>query len=234
MFLNQTLEVKEKSGQSSISNLYPMSNDLFQPASRHKVRQEVVIGGQWAYRYPYIRGYYRAARKLVKFALDDQSQDTLFYPICFNYRHYTELHLKELIHSLERFYLNMEDFGQPEGKVEEMKSDELDHTHSLHRLLNLFEERIEAVSDEPLDFTIRSMILELHRIDTSGQSFRYARTTDGEPSIPERKHIDLSRLAEGMEEVSTELMVIDSWLDEQESELEEIIERHLSEDADLP
>jgi len=211
-----------------------MGDDLFQPTSRESAIRNAVVGGEWNSRHPYIHGYYLAARELVKLALGNEPQDALFYPICFNYRHYVELHLKELIHSLEKFYLKLKKCGEAKREVDEMKRDDLNHTHSLHSLLNLLEERLEAVSDEPLDSVVRSTILELHQTDTRGQTYRYHRNTKGEPTIPERKHVDLSRLAERMEEVHRHLIGVDGWLDHQESLLDDMIEIHRSEMPDFP
>jgi len=212
-----------------------MSEELFQPVStRENAIQNAVVGGEWKSRHSYIYGYYLAARELVKSALGNEPQDFLFYPICFNYRHYLELHLKGLVHSLERFYLKLEEYGRPEGEVEEMKRDELDHKHSLESLTQIFEKCLEAVSGKPLDTDVRSIIIELHNFDTGGQTFRYHRNTDGEPTIPEQKHIDLNRLAEEMEEVHKHLVGIDGWLDHEKSQLEEMIEIHRSDMPDFP
>jgi hypothetical protein len=211
-----------------------MSNDLFQPAPREKAIQDAVVGGKWASRHPYIHGYYLAARELVESALGDEPQDALFYPICFNYRHYLELHLKGLIRSLGQFYQKMEEYGQHRRKVEELENDDLQE-HSLHVLLNLFKKRLEAVSEEPLDSNVRSTIMELHRTDDPrGQTFRYHRNTSGEPTIPERKHVDLANLAEQMEKVHKHLIGIDSWIDYQHAKLDEMIEAYRSAMPDLP
>lgn len=209
-----------------------MGNDLFQPAPREEAIQNAVVGGEWASRYPYIHGYYLAARELVKSALGDEPQDALFYPICFNYRHYVELHLKGLIRSLERFYQKLDEYEQSRRKVEELDDDDLQE-HSIHVLLNLFEERLEAVSEEPLDSDVRSTIMELHRTDDPrGQTFRYHRLSSkdgmGEASISEAKHVDLANLAEQMEEVHKHLVGIDSWIDYQQTKLDEMIEAYHS------
>jgi hypothetical protein len=205
-----------------------MADDLFQPAPRGIAIRNAVVGGEWASRHSYVYGYYLAARELVKSALGDEPQDALFYPICFNYRHYLELHLKRLIRSSEQFYQKLDEYGQPEAKVEELEDDDL-HEHSLHVLLNLLEERLEAVSEQPLDSEVKSTVLELHGDDTRGQTFRYHQDRDGEPTIPERRHIDLANLAEQMEEVHRHLMGIDSWVDHQMSRLDEMIEIYRSE-----
>lgn len=201
-----------------------MGDDLFQPAPREKAIQNAVVGGEWASHHSYVYGYYLAARELVKSAMGNEPQDVLFYPICYNYRHYLELHLKGLIHSSEKFYLKLKRCGEAKGEVAEVKRDELDRTHSLHSLLNLLEERLEAVSDEPIDSEARSTILDLHETDTSGQTYRYYRTTSGEESIQEKKRVDLTRFAERMEEAHRHLMGIDFWVEHHDSILDEMEE----------
>ena len=58
-------------------------------------------------KYQYINGYYDAGRKLVEEALKlekDGKSHNYFYPICYSYRHYIELHLKTIIEDLELLY----------------------------------------------------------------------------------------------------------------------------------
>lgn len=203
-----------------------MSNDLFQPAPREEAIRDALVGGEWASRHSYVYGYYLAARELVESALGAEPQDVLFYPICFNYRHYLELHLKGLIHSSEKFYLKLKKCGEAKGEVEEMKRDDLNHTHSLHSLLNLFEERLGGISEESLDSKVRSTILNLHETDTSGQTYRYFRTTNGEESIQERKQVDLARLSERMEKVHRHLVGIGAWIDHHDSLVTSLIEQY--------
>jgi len=64
-----------------------------------------VAGGKYSEPYSYMEGYYRAGEKLAAFAINERrNMDVLFFPICFNYRHYVELTLKHLILAAEKYY----------------------------------------------------------------------------------------------------------------------------------
>lgn len=191
-----------------------MSGKLFQPAPRDRGMDNAVVGGVWASRYVYVNGYYRAARQLAELAATSEPQDLLFYPICFNYRHYLELHLKGLIFSAELLYLDLVKMGWEVQTLESQKRDDLADAryHNLHRLLNLVEERLCCVSDEPLDSAVRKIILEFHQTDVGGQVYRYHRTTQDEPSLPDVEHFDIANIAEKMEEVHWHLMGVDLWI----------------------
>ena len=72
-----------------------MKKQLFKKASMQEIKQSSTVGSRFVdAKYSYINGYYKAGESLVATATNAQysnDKDTLFYPICFNYRHYTSL-----------------------------------------------------------------------------------------------------------------------------------------------
>ena len=84
-----------------------MQKKLFKKATIKEMEEMATIGGHNHTRYSYINGYYEAGKGLIDIAISEKyshKKDTLFYPICYNYRHYLELHLKSLIMDTEILY----------------------------------------------------------------------------------------------------------------------------------
>jgi hypothetical protein len=190
-----------------------MSKKLFATAPIKKASRNAIVGGVHASRYAYIHAYFEAATILANTALNNGPKDLLFYPVLFNYRHYLELHLKSLIVGAEELYLVMDDLGEAKGKLDARVLDELVSIHSIERLFNFFEERLNLVSDEIFDPTVRETILELHNMDTDGQVFRYHERTSKKPSMPKIQHYDLQNILEKMREVHSLLIGVTLWLD---------------------
>jgi len=82
-----------------------MTDKLFVSAPSNRWSCTAVAGGKYSEPYAYMLGYYKAGKKLASLAIyERRNQDILFFPICFNYRHYVELTLKHLILSAEKYY----------------------------------------------------------------------------------------------------------------------------------
>ncbi|MCC6662055.1 MAG: hypothetical protein IT437_14355 [Phycisphaerales bacterium] len=142
----------------------------------------------------YVAGFQRAADMIVMGARnDDLNPDDLFFPVAYLYRHHLELMLKELV----RLGAGMGAIGECEALLGE---------HNLHRLWNKAKELIRSVWPGPVGDDIKAVervILEFHRLDPSGQAFRYCRDKHGSPllvSAPSR--VDLRALASTVDAVS--------------------------------
>jgi hypothetical protein len=194
-----------------------MSRKLFTAAPSNKWLRNAVAGGEYSTPYAYILGYYEAAETLAMAALRGGTQDTLFFPICFNYRHYVELSLKHLIIATEKFYVVLEELGDTRGTLRESAQSEIINDHSLERLFRLLVERLQLVTDEKFDDTIRKTIMQLHGMDPDGQNFRYPRRTDDRLALPEQSAYDLEIIRRRMEEVYNYLSGLDIWLSENTS-----------------
>lgn len=143
----------------------------------------------------YIVGFQQAADMIVDAAQEDgQCPDYLFFPVAYLYRHHLELMLKELVR-----------LGVRMGALE--ACDDCLARHNLHKLWNRAKEVIkEAWPDSPDDDlrAVEQVIIEFHKLDPSGQAFRYARDTKGNRHLGSTaKHVDMINLKRTVDAVSS-------------------------------
>lgn len=195
---------------------------LFTDTSQKKLCNNVCVGGEFTSDYSYPLGYWEAADFLVEQALSLSSpfKDRLFYPICFNYRQFIELCLKQLIIFSEEFYRKTEKVGYELKKIEQYHSTELMETHSLEKLLNWLKESLSCTSSDDFDGRIQSLIIEFHNIDPSGEKFRYPISKTNKQSFPDQSHYDLKKIKKQIEKIANYFMGIDSWIDFYTSEVD--------------
>ena len=169
-------------------------------------------------KYQYINGYYDAGKKLVEEALKlekDRKSHNYFYPICYSYRHYLELHLKTIIEDLELLYEKSKELGYLKNGIlldENKVSEKLHETHNLNELLSYAEQRIiyTQVNDEEFPKDTAKFIRQFHEKDKTGQSFRYSKTTSGKNSFDSTPYYELEELKNVMEKINTMLWAMDS------------------------
>lgn len=194
-----------------------MSLKLFIKPKRIDLRNSAIVGGRhYSDIYIYILGYYEAAKRLADSALNEGFQDALFYPMCFNYRHYLELSLKNLIINCENYYSMLEKWGEVKNILKKTVKNRLTKTHSLAVLLSWFKERFDLVSDETFDKNIYKIIIDFHNFDPIGQCFRYPSKTDGSVSFSIENIYDIKNIKDKMEKVSNYLNAVDTWITENE------------------
>jgi hypothetical protein len=173
---------------------WPKKGDrLFKPsiAAADQARLEVfVMPSDEAY----AAGFQRAANMIVDAALSDgQNPDDLFFPVAYLYRHHLELMLKDLVR-----------LGVRLAALE--PCDDILGDHNLHQLWNRAKNLIKQVWPDSPDDDVRAaehLILELHKMDPTGQAFRYFRDKTGAPYLqgaPER--VDLGNLKLAVDSVS--------------------------------
>ena len=172
---------------------------------------DALIGGHWAGRYAYVNGYYHAASILARAALGKEPQDLLFYPICFNYRHCVELHLKAMVVEAEALHAVLDKLGEAVGELPS-KPSKMMGKHSLSPLLTWLEKALAVFSDERMDPAVRKAIFELDSFDRDGEAFRYEARKDGSPTLPDQARIDVRNLTTRMERVHFHLAGIDMWM----------------------
>jgi hypothetical protein len=119
------------------------------------------------------RGFKNAGDTLVQAALADLAdRGNLVFPALFNYRHYIELALKDII----------DDHGAFAGVSLGTKS------HKLPELWQLFVEIVVAFSNDCSDaaaVAVGRCVDEFAKIDANSTAFRYARNMQGDvPSLP--------------------------------------------------
>lgn len=175
----------------------------------------------------YMEGYRRAAHVLVDHVADrGHDRDVLVYPIIFLYRHHIELTLKSII--LQLPYLLDKPLIETEKRLA-MQS------HKLDELWQLLKPKLEAVCEtvgwDKLQKTdiegIDCYIRQLTTYDPNSFSFRYAYSTKGDPSLPDKlRGINLRHFAEMMERLAN---FLDSW----DTALGEVIENKSEMEADM-
>ena len=162
--------------------------------------------------YAYNEGYRVAARSLAKQVLETYcDQDILVFPIVYLYRHHLELILKRLT------------FLGSSILERELTDVEIRHLekHRLDLLWNNFRPILNSVCKEagwkapsPEDIEgVNSYIRQLTEVDPESQSFRYAVSKKGVPSVPHLKHINIRVFAVGMESLSAFLEGFKAGLD---------------------
>ena len=122
-------------------------------------------------------GFKRAGDCVIQEAVGDSSRirDWLFYPAAYLYRHYIELSLKNLI------------LDGSEVLDRTLLRNALD-SHDLRSLWREVRRILEAVWPHGEPSTLHAaeqIILEFHRIDPTGQGFRYAANKTGGPFLGE-------------------------------------------------
>ena len=198
---------------------------LFVDTNGRNWNKTVCVGGKFSSNYSYALGYLYAADILVEHAVIEKNnkKDKLFYPICFNYRQFIELTLKQLIIYSEKFYYKSEYLGYELKKLNGSVSDKLDSTHSIEKLLNWLIEILDCVSDEKFDRNKKDLILEFHNLDSNGQKFRYPVQTNTLESFPKQTFYDLEKLKSGIKDIFEYFMGIDAWIDNYDSLADSII-----------
>ncbi len=143
----------------------------------------------------YIAGYQRAADMIVEAAHDDDlNPDDLVFPVVYLYRHHLELMLKGLVR-----------LGVRLGSLDDCENNL--GGHNLHKLWNKAKQLIKEVwPDSPDDDVqaVEQVILQFHKLDPTGQAFRYARDTKGTPHLQNAPaRVELVNLKATLDSVST-------------------------------
>ena len=86
-----------------------------------------VVGKNFTNDASYMMGYWEAGDILVDTAIKQINplKDRLFFPICYNYRHFIELCLKHLILKAERLYYILEENNMQNKNLAQKFSDEI-------------------------------------------------------------------------------------------------------------
>ncbi|OCH43719.1 hypothetical protein [Aliivibrio fischeri] len=148
----------------------------------------------------YIKGYRLAANKLVLDIISTSSnQDTLVYPICFLYRQYIELQLKEMIK--ESILLLGENINVPKHhKILELWKDS---NGAMLRVIKKYDIEIKEYFTKDDRELINNIIEDFHNIDSNSIAFRYPDDKDGKTNLEGIMHINVRRLYEKMEELNS-------------------------------
>ncbi len=147
--------------------------------------------------WAYLLGFKQAADAVVDTALASGMQDYLVYPAAFAYRHAAELALKQsLVLAVELATLAAlaGEVSVGDEATARRQMDKINSEHSLEKLRLRLKKVMSIAGAEPLPADISAMLTELHNIDPTGQSFRYSTGSDGRPSFPQPRPVDIARL----------------------------------------
>jgi len=128
----------------------------------------------------YALGFKRSADIVVeRLQISTVHLDSLVYPICFQYRQYLELRLKEIIKSGRELLENS------------------DNVPATHNLVHLWKDarglirRIFTQEDESPLMVIDSVVVQFSEMDAGSFSFRYPVDKMNNPSLPDVKYINV-------------------------------------------
>ncbi|OQX56570.1 MAG: hypothetical protein B5M53_00775 [Candidatus Cloacimonas sp. 4484_209] len=196
----------------------------------------------------YVDGYKRAGDLLIK-KCQPVNKNILVYPICFMYRHYIEIQLKDIIKKYEEFIIGHVGCldGIPKNRAHH-KLDTLwdDCKELLDKSIVVYgcdyqcsgdtlkysKKKLEQLKKKlgynksDLDF-LEDKIKQFSKIDKGSYSFRYPIDKQGNLSLPSLDYINLKELSKEMSRVGHLLnsysACIYGWLDEFKSMKEEIL-----------
>ena len=188
-------------------------NSLFKKTKTGKWSKMANIEGPFTTGYTHIRGYYEAATYLADIALSSESYDRekLIHPICFNYRHFIELSLKELIKNTQDLYSKSKELGYHVMDIEEEDLD-VSNTHSLLRLLGYFGILLAGVSEEKISSKAVETINHFHQMDPNGVKFRYPFNQKGESNFLTLEEYDIENLKTEMASLKSHFDGVDGWV----------------------
>jgi hypothetical protein len=143
----------------------------------------------------YLTGFQRAADIIVSaIPILDGTPDSLFFPVAYLYRHHLELMLKELV-----------SLGIQMGSLKGCES--VLESHNLQMLWKNAKQLIMGRWPKSPGEDMRAadhVVMEFHKLDPSGQAFRYARDKKGAPSLVDAPRVvDLGNLKAVVDGVSS-------------------------------
>ena len=176
----------------------------------------VSVGKNFTSETSYIIGYWEAGDLLVDMAIttNNPQRDRLFLPICYNYRHFLELNLKYLILEAEELYYLLEKENMQNKDYKNNFSNEINNTHNINKLLNWLLIILACISDDKFSKAINKLIFEFHKIDETGQTFRYLKSKDDIIHFKNREEFDLEKIKNAVYKIGNYLMGIDIYLSE--------------------
>lgn len=141
----------------------------------------------------YCLGYFTAANVLIEAAgKDRQNIDLLVYPITYNYRHGIELGLKFLAEQLPGISGTTPPNMSPTHKL-------VDVWGIVKPLL--LQQQDDFDPDGTLIPHIEKILLDIIKLDSSAQVFRFPTDRGGSPFLQNETHINLSVLSDTLEPV---------------------------------
>jgi hypothetical protein len=187
----------------------------------------VTVGKNFTNESSYIIGYWEAGDILVDMALalEHPQRTRLFFPICFNYRHFIELCIKQLIFESEKIYQILKKHNMHTKDKKQNYYEKINKTHNIKTLLNWLIITLDCFTEEIFSNDIKNTIFEIHNMDETGQKFRYPKTIKNISHFEKREDFDLNKIKEAIYNVGNYLFGVDMYL----SEFENFIKTYIAE-----
>lgn len=171
------------------------NTDVFKPQSRNWHRN-ALVGSYFSDDLGlYVDGFYRAANILVDSLDKGEPSNILVYPVCFLYRHFIEIALKEIISRCLRL--------DRSGLTRNLRR--LLGGHDLGRLLNKADKLVKNSFPTSFSDEVKNTILEIYNIDPGSDFFRYHASKNGDYFLSAPNVIGLGTLKEKMSGIHDEL-----------------------------
>ena len=133
--------------------------------------------------------YYSAANILVDQTKHHQS-NSLVYPICFLYRHFIEIALKNIIFKYQKLGYDVKRYGLRNREI-----------HNLDLLLDTVVKLTKEEDESKYPVNIIEIIHEFNKYDFGSQTFRYTSDKKGNQFMPKHDCIGLGTLQDNMSKV---------------------------------
>jgi len=182
-----------------------MSNSVFM--NGNPVWANACVGENGFINYlTYATGYSKASNLLLDHVLDQGSNeiDSFIYPICFNMRHSIELRLKGAIDNIK--------------KLAQMKNVSLEFNlakqHDILNIWNFFEEKSKSLDKRFININqkLEKTIIDIGKIDSTGQTFRYPYDTENQKHLTDTKLINCRILKEVFNQLEKDLDELDTFI----------------------
>ena|GEM_PF-2133280 len=195
-----------------------MENEVFKRSTEWW--KNAIVSESDVTKYAYSFGYKKAGDILAEKVLNDRFMiDALFLPICYCYRHFIEVSLKESIIEVT-LLINGGRYGSLEGiecDLETLKKLlEGKNGHNLKWLWEELEKRMDAAiepRDKEWDEKIKGYILAFHQLDEKSQAFRYPLDKKtGEMHFKGERHYDIEHIQKCAKEIEMYFNGLDGYV----------------------
>lgn len=161
-----------------------MENSTFRGAA--PIEFNACVGNNGIVNYlTYAKGFSKAANLILDQVIHTNGNDvdSFIYPICFNMRHSIELRLKDAIEEINNL-----------AKIQKLKLADfnLAGSHNIRNIWDYFKTNSENLDQryQIINDAIKTTILDIAEIDSTGQTFRYPFDTENVKHLTEQSIIN--------------------------------------------
>ncbi|WP_349927778.1 hypothetical protein ABJ384_12860 [Acinetobacter sp. A1-4-2] len=161
-----------------------MENSTFRGAD--PIEFNACVGNNGIVNYlTYAKGFSKAANLILDQVIHTNGNDvdSFIYPICFNMRHSIELRLKDAIEEINNL-----------AKIQKLKLADfnLAGSHNIRNIWDYFKTNSENLDQcyQIINDAIKTTILDIAEIDSTGQTFRYPFDTENVKHLTEQSIIN--------------------------------------------